>query len=139
MDLATALEFASQNRNAVLITIRRDGRPQSSDIAMSVRDGVIEISVTADRAKTRNLQRDHRAVIHVTNPQSWSYVSFDGTVDLTPVTTEPDDATADALCDLYERIAGAPHSDWHEFRRAMVDEGRLVIRFSPTSVTGQVR
>jgi PPOX class probable F420-dependent enzyme len=139
MDLQTALAFAAENRNAVLITIRRDGRPQSSDIAMSVRDGIIEISVTGDRAKTRNLARDNRAVVHVTNPGSWSYVSFDGTVELLPVTTSTDDATADALVGLYERIAGEAHPNWDEFRQAMVDEGRLVIRFSPVSVTGQVR
>lgn len=139
MDLTTALDFAARHRNAVMITIRRDGRPQSSDIAMSVIDGTIEVSVTADRAKTKNLQRDNRAVMHVTDPSSWSYVSIDGTVALSPVATDPDGPTADALVALYERIAGEPHPDWNEFRQAMVDEGRLVITFTPTSATGQVR
>ncbi len=138
MDLASALVWASQRTNGVLVTIRRDGRPQSSDIVYSVGGGVIRISVTAGRAKTRNLQRDPRAVLHLTDPASWSYLSFDGTVELTPVTTEPDDSTADELVALYSAVTGEEHPDWAEYRQAMVADGRLVVRFTPTSVTGQI-
>ena len=137
MDLASALVWASQRKNGVLITIRRDGRPQSSDIVYAVGGGVVRISVTGDRAKTRNLERDPRAVLHLTDPASWSYLSFAGTVELTPVTTAPDDATADELVALYSAVTGEEHSDWAEYRQAMIDEGRLVVRFTPTSVTGQ--
>ena len=105
---------------------------------MSVRDGAIEISVTDDRAKTRNLRRDPRAVIHVSTPDTWSYASFDGTVEVSNVTTDPNDDVADALCELYERIAGSAHDNWQEFRAAMVSEKRCIIRFTPASVTGQV-
>ena len=138
MDLASALVWASQRKNGVLVTIRRDGRPQSSDIVYAVGGGVIRISVTTGRAKTRNLERDPRAVLHLTDPSSWSYLSFDGTVELTPAATAPDDATADELVSLYTAVAGEEHPDWAEYRQAMVDEGRLVVHFTPTSVTGQI-
>ena len=138
MDLASALVWASQRKNGVLVTIRRDGRPQSSDIVYAIGGGVVRISVTADRAKTRNLERDARAVLHLTDPASLSYLSFDGTVELTPVTTAPDDATADELAALYTAVTGEEHPDWAEYRQAMVDDGRLVVRFTPTSVTGQI-
>lgn len=138
MDLASALVWAAQRKNGVLVTIRRDGRPQSSDIVYAVGGGVIRISVTAGRAKTRNLRRDPRAVVHVTDPASWSYLSFDGTVELSAVTTSPDDATADELVSLYSAITGEEHADWAEYRQAMIDERRLVVRFTPTSVTGQI-
>jgi PPOX class probable F420-dependent enzyme len=118
--------------------LRRDGRAQSSDIALGVSDGLIRISVTADRAKTRNMTRDRRVVLHVTDPPSWSYVSFDGTVELTPPAVAPDDATVDELVELYELVSGGAHSDWDEFRAAMVTERRQVVRFTPRSVTGQV-
>lgn len=138
MDVDTALSWACERRTGVLITLRRDGRAQSSDIVYAVANGEILISVTADRAKTRNMTRDDRVVLHITDPASWSYLSFDGRVELAPVCTAPDDATADELVALYEAITGGPHPDWDEYRAAMVDEGRLVVRFRATSVTGQI-
>ncbi|MEM9651265.1 MAG: PPOX class F420-dependent oxidoreductase [Actinomycetota bacterium] len=137
MELSEALSWAAQRSNAVLITIRRDGRAQSSDIAYTVDDGDFLISLTADRAKTKNMQRDNRVVLHITEPSSWSYLSFDGTVVLTEPATAPDDAVADALVAYYEQVAGKPHPDWDEYRAAMVAEGRLVARVTPGSVVGQ--
>jgi PPOX class probable F420-dependent enzyme len=138
MELGTALEWAAQHKNGVLITIRADGRPQSSDIVYVVEDGSFLVSITDDRAKTRNLRRDPRAVLHLTDASTWSYLAFDGTVDLSPVTVEPGDATSDRLVAYYEQATGEAHPDWDEYRRAMVDQRRLVARFAPTSVVGQV-
>lgn len=137
MDLAAALAWAAERKHCVLITIRGNGRPQSSDVVYAVMGDEIRISVTADRAKTRNLARDPRAAIHITDPGSWSYLSFEGDVELTPVTTAPDDATAGDLVAVYQAVAGE-HDDWAEFRQAMIDEGRQVIVFTPTKVTGQI-
>ncbi len=137
METAAALEWMSARRNGVLITIRRDGRPQSSDIAYLVDDQTVLISVTDGRAKTNNLRRDPRAVVHVTDPSKWSYVSLDGTVELTDVAADPADGTVDGLVEYYRALAGE-HPDWDDYRRAMVDEGRLLIRFTPASAVGQI-
>lgn len=139
MDLSTALDWAADRKHGVLITIRADGRPQSSDIVYVVEDGAFLISLTDDRAKTRNLRRDPRAVLHLTEPSSWAYVSFDGTVELSPVTTEPGDETSERLVAYYERATGDAHPDWDEYRRAMIEQRRLVARFTPGSAVGQVR
>jgi PPOX class probable F420-dependent enzyme len=138
MDMDTALSWAAGRSDAIIITIRRDGRPQSSDISYHLLDGVFTISVTDDRAKTANMRRDPRVVLHLTDRPSWSYLSFDGSVELSAPAAAPDDATCDALVAYYEAAAGKPHPDWDEYRRAMVDEGRLLVRFTPTSVVGQV-
>jgi PPOX class probable F420-dependent enzyme len=138
MDLTTALNWASERRTAVLITLRKDGRPQSSDVAYTVKDGTFVISLTADRAKTANMRRDPRVVVHITEPGSWSYTSFDGTVELMAVTTAVDDPTNDALVEYFEAVSGGPHPDWDEYRQAMVDEGRLLVHLTPDSVVGQV-
>lgn len=123
----------------MLITIRRDGRPQSSDIVYHLdEDGVFTISVTTDRAKTANMRRDPRVVLHLTDRASWSYLSFDGTAELTDVTIEPGDEVSDELCAYYESVAGEPHPDWDDYRRAMIDEGRLLVRLTPASVVGQI-
>lgn len=138
MNLDDALAWASQRSNAVLITIRSDGRPQSSDVSYYVEGGRFGISVTADRAKTANMRRDPRVVLHITDPAAWSYVSFDGTVELTEPAADPGDPTVDALVHYYERVAGKPHPDWDDYRAAMVADGRLLARFTPTSAVGQI-
>ena len=138
MELSQAIEWASDRRLGVLITIRSDGRPQSSDIVYCVDGGTFSISVTAGRAKTANLRRDPRAVLHVSDEKAWSYVSLDGSVELSSATTSPGDATSGALVDYYERVAGGPHPDWDEYRQTMIDERRLMARFTPTSATGYI-
>ena len=50
MDLETALTFAATRRNAVLTTLRRDGRPQQSVIFYVANNDRFTISVTASRA-----------------------------------------------------------------------------------------
>jgi len=137
MNIDQALTWATGRRNAVLITLRRDGRAQSSDIAFAVMDGQVKISVTHDRAKTRNIERDGRVVLHLSDPPSWSYVSIDATAELSDIARDPDDAVVDELADVYRAVVGE-HDDWPDFRRAMVDEGRRVVRLTPQSVTGQI-
>ncbi|MEM9463748.1 MAG: PPOX class F420-dependent oxidoreductase [Actinomycetota bacterium] len=137
MDLSPTLDWASNRKHGVLITLRKDGRAQSSDVVYAVIDGQICVSLTDDRAKTRNMRRDGRVVFHITDPASWSYASIDATVDLMPVTTDPADATAEALVAVYRSVAGE-HDDWDDFRAAMIAEGRLVARLTPNSATGQI-
>ena len=109
MDLDRALSWAAGHTQAALVTIRRDGQPQSSDISYFLSYGVFRISVTDDRAKTVNMRRDPRAVLHLSDRPSWSYLSFDGTVELSPVTTEPGDPTSDELVEyLRRRVRQAP-------------------------------
>lgn len=141
MDLDQALDWASSRKHATLITLRGDGRPQSSDVVYALdpaAPSTFRISVTADRAKTANMRRDPRVVLHISEPSTWSYLSFDATVDLSEVTTAADDETSRSLCDLYEAIAGVPHSDWDDYRSAMIMEQRLVARVTTRSVVGQI-
>ena len=138
MEMTHAFDWARSRKPGVLITIRADGRPQSSDIVYAVKGNTFVISITDDRAKTRNIRNDPRVVLHLTDPSSWSYLSFDGTVELSPTTQTPDDQTSDALVAYFEATSGAPHSDWAEFRQAMIDEKRLIATFTPKTVVGQI-
>ena len=138
MDLNEALDWAAARHHGVLITIRSDGRAQSSDIVYGVDGSAILVSITSDRAKTANMRRDPRVVLHVTDPGSFSYVSFDSTVELSPVCAEPSDHVADQLVELNRSITGSEHPDWDEFRQAMVYDHRLVARITPSGAVGQV-
>ena len=138
MDLSTALGWAGTRKHAALITLRKDGRAQSSDIVYVIENETFVISLTESRAKTKNMRRDNRIVLHISAPDEWSYVSFDGTVELSTATTAVDDDTNDALVKYYEDISGGPHPNWDEYRAAMLEEGRLLATFTPLSVAGQV-
>ena len=136
MDLTDAMEFIWAHRRGVLVTEKRDGRPQLSNIAYSVGDdGVIRISITADRAKYKNLQRTPRASLHVTRDDFYAYVVIEADVELSQVTTAPDDAAVDELVEYYRAVAGE-HDDWDDYRRAMVRDQRLVVRLKPTHAYG---
>ena len=138
MDLATALSFARDRRNGVLVTLKRDGRPQLSNISYLVDDdGTIKISITAGRAKYVNLQRDPRASLYVGRDDFWAYAVVEGDVQITPPAAAPDDATVEALIDLYRKIAGE-HPDWDDYRRAMVDDGRVMLTLTPTHAYGML-
>ena len=136
MDLSDALEFVRDRRNGILITLKSDGRPQSSNIAYALGDdGVIRISVTDGRAKPANLRRDPRASLHVNRDDFWAYAVIEADVELLPVAQSPHDATADALVDYYRAVAGE-HDDWDEYRRAMVTDRRLLLELHPTHAYG---
>ncbi|MFC5181293.1 PPOX class F420-dependent oxidoreductase [Actinomadura harenae] len=128
----------AESRLGALVTIKRDGRPQLSNIIYHYdRDrDLVRISVTDDRAKTRNLRRDPRASLHVSSKDGWSWTVAEGVAELTDVAAGERDATVEELVDLYRSIRGE-HPDWDEYRRVMVEERRLVVRLPVERVYGQ--
>ena len=122
------LAVISGNSLGVLATIKRDGRPQLSNVSyyFDVRSAAIQVSITEPRAKTRNLRRDPRASILVSSDDGWSYAVGEGTAELTPPASAHDDDTVEALIALYRNIAGE-HPDWEEYREAMVTDRRVVL------------
>lgn len=137
MDIDAALAFAAEHRRSILLTLRRDGRPQSSNV-MHVPDGRdLLVSVTDGRAKTHNARRDPRVSLHVSADDFWSYVVIDGDAELTPVAESPDDDTVDALV-AYYRAGSGEHPDWAEYRAAMVTDRRLLLRLRPTHAYGML-
>src|SRR3954469_4383371 len=119
------LALIGGNSLGVLATVKRDGRPQLSNVSywFDKRNVTIQASITETRAKTRNLRRDPRAAIHVSSDDGWAYAVAEGDVILTPPAASPDDDTVEALIALYRNIAGE-HPDWDEYREAMVTDRR---------------
>ncbi|MGB3772477.1 MAG: PPOX class F420-dependent oxidoreductase [Rhodococcus sp. (in: high G+C Gram-positive bacteria)] len=116
------------NAVCALVTLKRDGRPQLSNIAaLFSRDSTTaRISLTDGRAKTANIRRDPRVSLYVSKNEGWAYAVADGVAELSPVAAHPDDATVDSLVELYRDLQGE-HPDWNEFRAAMVEERRLLL------------
>ena len=135
------LRIVSEHSESVLITLRRDGRPQSSNVIYSWdadTDSAL-ISVTAPRAKTRNIERDPRVSLHVLGDGFFSaYAVAEGRGELSPIATKPDDATVDALVDWYRAFRGE-HRDWADYRQSMVREQRRLLRIRVERIYGMTR
>ena len=122
------LDLFAQLRGGSLITLKRDGRPQASVVvhAWDATTCGIQVSLTDDRAKTRNLRRDPRASYEVVSPDLRAWAVGEGFAELTAPAADPHDATVEALVALYRTLAGE-HPDWAEYRAAMVADRRLVL------------
>jgi uncharacterized protein len=131
------LAVISGNSLGVLATIKRDGRPQLSNVSyhFDPRELVLRVSITEPRAKTRNLRRDPRASLLVDADDGWSYAVAEGTAELTPPAAAADDDTVEALIALYRNIAGE-HPDWDEYRQAMITDRRVVLTLPISHVYG---
>ena len=136
MELAPALDFARTTTKGVLVTLKRDGLPQLSNILYVVDDdGTIRISITADRAKYTNLSRNPWAALHVSREDFFAYAVIEADAELSPVAADPTDATVEELVDYY-RAALGEHSNWDEYRAAMVNDRRAVVRLTPRRAYG---
>ncbi|MDP9382293.1 MAG: PPOX class F420-dependent oxidoreductase [Chloroflexota bacterium] len=123
MNCEQALEYLRENHRGVLTTQRRDGRPQLSNVAYlyDAEDGKVKISVTEDRAKTRNVRRDPRVSMLVLGPNWYEYVVVEGMGSILDQNPVPE------LRRVYEGISGGPHPNWQEFDEAMVRDRRVVL------------
>ena len=128
--------FLTSHTKGVLTTVKRDGRPQLSNIIFGHFDDRVHISVRDALAKTHNARRDPRVSLHVTDDNFGRYLVIEGMAQLTPVTTAPKDTAADLLVRTYRSIAGE-HPDWNEYREAMIHQRRLVVSFEVDHAYGQ--
>jgi PPOX class probable F420-dependent enzyme len=122
------LALIADNSLGVLATLKRDGRPQLSNVTyhFDPRALTIEVSVTEPRAKTRNLRRDPRASLLVSSEDGWSYAVAEGDAVLSAPAASADDETVESLVSLYRNVAGE-HPDWDEYRQAMVVDRRVLL------------
>ena len=124
VDRAQLLEFLRPRHHAVLLTRRRDGSPQMSPVTCGVDDaGRVVVSTYPDRAKAVNARRDPAVSLCVLS-DDWDdpWVQVDGTAEVLDL---PD--SVEPLVEYYRNIAGE-HPDWDEYRRAMVDQGKSILR-----------
>ena len=124
VDREALLEFVRPRHHAILMTTRKDGRPQSSPNTCGVdTEGRIVISTYPDRAKAANVRRDPRVSVCVLSDEfGGSWVQVDGTAEVLdlPEALEP-------LVEYFRCISGE-HPDWDEYRAAMVAQGKSLIR-----------
>jgi PPOX class probable F420-dependent enzyme len=127
VDRAGLEEFIRPRHQAILCTQRADGTPQMSPVTMGVGpDGVILISSYPERAKVGNLRRQPSASVCVLSDAfggPWVQVSGAAVVVDLPEAVE-------GLVVYFRSISGE-HPDWDEYRQAMRDQGKVLIRIRP--------
>jgi PPOX class probable F420-dependent enzyme len=139
MEISEALPAVAGTHESVLVTLKKDGLPQLSNVTHAVDSaGVVRVSTTATRAKTHNLRRRPWAALHVNGSSFWEYAVLECEAELSAVAADPADATVEELVDLFRSIQGE-HDDWDDYRRAMVEDQRLVVRLRPTRAYGALR
>jgi PPOX class probable F420-dependent enzyme len=125
MDTAQARSFIEENHRAVLATRRPDESLHLTLVTCGVdAEGRVIISSTEDRVKVKNLRRDHRVSLCVMRNQFFGggvQVHGSATIVSLPDAMEP-------LIDYFRRVAGKEHNDWDDYRRAMEQERRVLIR-----------
>ena len=124
MDLAEARAFLAQHHRAVLVTMRADGRPQTSPLLCGLDgDGRVVVSTRETAVKTRNARRDPRVSLCILSDGFFGdWAQIDGVAEIVPL---PE--AMEGLVDLYRSVQGE-HPDWDEFRAAMVQQRRVLLR-----------
>ena len=124
VERAELLDFVRPRHRAVLVTTRKDGRPQLSPVTCGVdEEGRVVISTYPTRAKVKNLRRDPTTSLMIQSDEfDGPWVQLDGTAEVIdmPEAKEP-------LVDYFRSISGE-HPDWDEYRDAMEKQGKSLIR-----------
>jgi PPOX class probable F420-dependent enzyme len=128
VDLDALTEFVRPRHHLVLLTTRADGSVQASPVTGGVdTEGRIVISSYPERAKSRNVKRTGTAsVVVLSDDFGGAWVQVDGSAELLEL---PE--AVEALVEYFRCISGE-HPDWDEYRQAMIDQGKCLIRITPT-------
>ncbi|MEM6110419.1 PPOX class F420-dependent oxidoreductase [Mycobacterium sp. 050272] len=127
VSLADLLEFIRARHKMLLTTFRSDGSLHTSPVTGGVDEqGRIVVASYPQRAKSVNIRRTPSAsVLVLSDDFNGPYVQVDGDAEVIDL---PD--AVELLVDYFRVIAGE-HPDWDDYRRAMVDQGKCLIRVTP--------
>ena len=128
IDRAEMEDFVRPRHRGVLLTTRRDGRPQSSLVTMGLdTSGRVVVSSYPERAKSINAKRNPAASMVVMSDEfGGEWMQLDGTAEVLDM---PE--ALDGLVEYFRVISGE-HPDWNEYRQAMAHQGKCLIRLTIT-------
>jgi PPOX class probable F420-dependent enzyme len=126
--LAELVEFIRRRHRMILMTQRRAGGPQASPVTGGVdMSGRIVIASYPERAKTRNArERSGVDVLVLSDEWNGPWVQIEGGCEVLDIP-----AAVEPLVDYFRVISGE-HSNWDEYRTAMIDQGKSLLRITPT-------
>ena len=119
------LEFVRERNHGVLLTLRRDGRPQASLVTMGLDEqgDAVLVSSYPERAKSLNVRRNSQVWVVVMSDAwagEWVQLECRGEVVDMPDAME-------GLVEYFRMISGE-RSDWDDYRAAMTRQGKVLLR-----------
>lgn len=131
------LDFVRPRHQWLFVTLRSDGRPQTSPVTGGVSEaGKLVVATYPSRDKVHNLRRDARATICVMSDHfGGAWVQIDGTATVADV---PE--AVDGMVEYFRSVSGE-HPNWDEYREAMIRQGKCLItvdveRWGPIATGG---
>lgn len=124
MDPATAVDYVRNNDRAVMLTTRSNGGPAMAPVTVAVIDDRVILSTRETAYKVAHLRRDPHTSLCVFDEKwlgRWVQLNCRATVISLP-------HALDTLVEYYRTLRGE-HPDWDEYRHAMIDDQRCVVRF----------
>lgn len=124
MDHAAALDYVRSNDRAVILTTRANGEPAMAPVTVAVVDGQVTMSTRETAYKVGHLRRDPQTSLCVF-PEKWlgRWVQLNCRATIVSL---PD--AMETLVEYYRTLRGE-HPDWDDYRRAMRDDQRCIVRF----------
>ena len=125
MEISNGLDYVRSNSMAVIATNRRDGTPQMSPVSLAVINDAIVMSTRETAFKVKQLRQDPTAYLCVF-PDKWlgRWVQLNCTTEILSL---PD--AMETLIAYYRTLSGE-HPDWDDYRRAMTEAQRCIVRFT---------
>ncbi|MFC3450718.1 PPOX class F420-dependent oxidoreductase [Amycolatopsis speibonae] len=121
-------ELVDGKNFATVATLDADGGPQTSVIWVGLDEGDLVFSATEDRLKVRNLRRDPRASVSITDAENpYRHTQLRGTVTITP---DPGKTLPKTLSHKY--LGQDPPPEGPEVER-------VIIRLRVERIAGNVR
>ena len=133
--------FLDEHRSAAMITTGRDGWPKAVRVGITVIDGKIWSSGTADRARTSRLHEDPRCTLFVFG-DGFGYLTLETNVTILDGPDVPQQSVR-----MFREMSGRPTGplawfgrelDEDEFLHTMVRERRVIYEFEVQRVRGLV-
>ena len=124
-------EFIDRNKWAVVTTLRKDGSPTTSVIFYAREGDTLIFSTTKDRLKAKTLVGDPRLAITVLDEGApFGFVSVEGTATIEDSDIVPGHVAINRV------MRGAEFTPPEGFEERLRGEGRVIIRLTPTRVSG---
>lgn len=110
-----------------MATIGPDGEPQSSPVWFEWDGTHIKFSLTKNRQKYWNLQREKRVALSVMDPEdAYRYIEIRGELD-----EIEEDPNIDFISRMAQKYIGKDRYPWHR-----TGDERVIMKVRPTKVSG---
>ena len=125
MDIATAQKFLQENHRACIAVRQKDGWPQMTLVTPGIDpQGRVIMTSRGTTYKVKHIRRDPRVSMLIFGEQysGSKFVQIHGNAE---IIDQPE--AMDTLVYWYKQVRGE-HKNWHEYKKQMADEKRVIIR-----------